>query len=101
MDLRISKKKHEKWKKIKEKQKNCNKRNLWNNVIINRTELSTAIRKGPISANILQAGFDEKTGPCLYYFDYLGSMAKLDKAAHGYCAFFLSRFVAYFCFVLF
>jgi len=36
-----------------------------------------------------KAGYDVKTGPSLYYIDYLASMQKVDKAAHGYCAFFL------------
>lgn len=39
--------------------------------------------------NLLQAGFDEASGPCLYYMDYMGSLMKVDHGAHGYCAFFL------------
>ncbi len=52
-----------------------------------------ALRRNPYNVNLLQAGYDEKTGPCLYYHDYLGTLAKLNNAAHGYCAYFLLRFV--------
>lgn len=47
--------------------------------------------------NLLMAGYDEKTGPGLYYMDYLASMNKLPFAVHGYGSFFsLSIFDRYY-----
>jgi len=47
--------------------------------------------------NLLLAGYDEKTGPSLYYMDYLASMNKLPFAVHGYGSFFsLSIFDRYY-----
>lgn len=43
------------------------------------------------------AGYDEKSGPALYYMDYLASMNKLPFAVHGYGSFFsLSIFDRYY-----
>ena len=53
-----------------------------------RQELAEGIRSNPIQCNCLVAGFDSD-GPKLYWLDYLGSYAKLLKAAHGYGAYFL------------
>ena len=53
-----------------------------------RKELAEGIRSNPIQCNCLVAGFDSD-GPKLYWLDYLGSYAKLLKAAHGYGAYFL------------
>ena len=53
-----------------------------------RKELAEGIRSSPHQCNCLLAGFDVD-GPKLYWFDYLGSYAKLLKAAHGYGAYFL------------
>ncbi|ETO12409.1 hypothetical protein RFI_24966 [Reticulomyxa filosa] len=68
-----------------------NGRKLSNHAIAHftRNELATALRSSPYMVNLLQAGYDAKAGPCLYYIDYLASLQKVDKAAHGYCAFFL------------
>lgn len=53
-----------------------------------RNELATALRRAPYQVNLLMLGYDE-AGAALYYLDYLGSMHKMDFAAHGYCAYFL------------
>lgn len=68
-----------------------NGRSLTNDAIANytRNELATALRSSPYYVNLLQGGYDEKTGPCLYYMDYLACMQKLNTAAHGYCSYFL------------
>jgi len=42
----------------------------------------------PYHVNLLLAGYDDKTGPQLYYMDYLASVASVDYAAHGYGGFF-------------
>jgi 20S proteasome alpha/beta subunit len=48
--------------------------------------------------NVLLGGYDEATStPHLYWIDYLGTMAEVPYAAHGYGAYFalstLDRFV--------
>ncbi|GAB5357462.1 hypothetical protein AAMO2058_000376700 [Amorphochlora amoebiformis] len=53
-----------------------------------RTELATFLRKSPYQVNLLMGGYDEKTGPSLYYMDYMASMHKMDYAAHGYGSYF-------------
>ena len=53
-----------------------------------RKELAEGIRSSPHQCNCLLAGYDND-GPKLYWLDYLGSYAKLLKAAHGYGAYFL------------
>ena len=53
-----------------------------------RNQFVEGIRSSPYQCNCLLAGFDED-GPKLYWLDYLGSYAKLLKAAHGYGAYFL------------
>jgi len=42
----------------------------------------------PYHVNVLLAGYDDKTGPELYYLDYLATMSKLPYAMHGYGGFF-------------
>ena len=37
---------------------------------------------------MILGGFDEGVGPSLYFIDYLASMQKIDKGAHGYAGFF-------------
>jgi 20S proteasome subunit beta 4 len=54
-----------------------------------RHELATAIRKNPVSVNVLIAGWDEKDGISLHYIDYLGAATTTSKAAHGYAAHFI------------
>jgi 20S proteasome subunit beta 4 len=46
------------------------------------------LRKSPYQANCVIAGYD-KDGPKLYWLDYLGSLQKVTKAAHGYGGHFL------------
>jgi 20S proteasome subunit beta 4 len=46
------------------------------------------LRKSPSHANVILAGYD-KDGPKLYWCDYLGSLQKVTKAAHGYGGHFL------------
>ena len=53
-----------------------------------RKELAEGIRSSPHQCNCLLAGYDND-GPKLYWLDYLGSYAKILKAAHGYGAYFL------------
>mmetsp|Transcript_3624 Transcript_3624/g.10589 ORF Transcript_3624/g.10589 Transcript_3624/m.10589 type:complete len:194 (-) Transcript_3624:116-697(-) len=52
-----------------------------------RNELAQALRKGPYQTDMLIAGVDAD-GPQLYMMDYLASMEKVNKAAHGYGAMF-------------
>lgn len=42
----------------------------------------------PYHVNVLLAGYDDKTGPELYYLDHLATMARLPYAMHGYGGFF-------------
>lgn len=53
-----------------------------------RGEKSANLRKGMKQVDMLLCGFDEGKGPSLYFIDYLASMQKLDKGAHGYAGFF-------------
>ncbi|KAL1296301.1 proteasome subunit beta type-2-B-like [Arachis ipaensis] len=53
-----------------------------------RAELAAALRKNPYAVNILLAGYDNHTGPSLYYIDYLATLHKVDKAAFGYASYF-------------
>jgi 20S proteasome subunit beta 4 len=51
-----------------------------------RRQIAKALRsQGAIQCNSLLGGVDAD-GPALYFLDYLGSLQKLDFAAHGYCA---------------
>nr|QBH72695.1 proteasome subunit beta type [Nicoletia phytophila] len=42
----------------------------------------------PYMVNLLIAGYDDQTGPELYFLDYLASMVKVPYASHGYGGFF-------------
>jgi 20S proteasome subunit beta 4 len=53
-----------------------------------RHQLATALRRGPYNVNLLVGGFDEDCGASLYWLDYLGTMQKMNIAAHGYGAYF-------------
>lgn len=55
-----------------------------------RTELATALRKGPYQVNMLIGGHDSKDGASLFFMDYMASSAKVNYAAHGYAAYFVS-----------
>jgi len=52
-----------------------------------RNELAHALRNGPYQVDLLIGGYDED-GPSLYFLDYLASSEKVNKAAHGYGAYF-------------
>eukprot|EP00920_Eleutheroschizon_duboscqi_P039647 GHVT01095202.1.p1 GENE.GHVT01095202.1~~GHVT01095202.1.p1 ORF type:complete len:193 (-),score=29.59 GHVT01095202.1:348-926(-) len=54
-----------------------------------RQQLALALRRNPYHVDLLLAGCDE-SGPVLFWFDYLSSMASVDKAAHGYGAYFVN-----------
>lgn len=49
-----------------------------------RGELATALRKNPYATNLLLAGFDEGTGPSLYWLDHLATLCKTKYAGSGY-----------------
>lgn len=49
-----------------------------------RMELATALRKSPYMANLLIAGYDDKTGPALFWLDYLATMHKTNYSGVGY-----------------
>jgi 20S proteasome subunit beta 4 len=53
-----------------------------------RSIMAENLRKSPSHANVILAGYD-KDGPKLYWCDYLGSLQKVTKAAHGYGGHFL------------
>uniref|UniRef100_A0A803MT24 Uncharacterized protein n=1 Tax=Chenopodium quinoa TaxID=63459 RepID=A0A803MT24_CHEQI len=40
------------------------------------------------SVNIILAGFEQDTGPSLYFIDYIATLHKVDKAAFGYGSYF-------------
>jgi len=54
-----------------------------------RNELAAALRKGPYQTNLLLAGYDESTGPALYFMDYLAAQVKINFAAQGYAGYFV------------
>ncbi len=61
-----------------------------------RKELATALRKNPYQVWLLMGGYDAD-GPSLYHMDYLASMHKTDKAAHGYGSHFILSVMDRFC----
>nr|PNR47750.1 hypothetical protein PHYPA_012223 [Physcomitrium patens] len=62
-----------------------------------RCELATALRKAPYQVNMMMAGYDKRTGPCLFYLDYIATLQKLNKGAQGFGAYFiLSLFDKYY-----
>lgn len=55
-----------------------------------RNELATALRKGPYQCDLVIAGYDEEEKDAgLYFVDAYSSMAKVNKAAHGYAGNFV------------
>ena len=69
-----------------------------------RSELATALRKGPFQVNTLLAGWDassiktvngttvDPTSPgvgSLYYIDYMGTMSPVNYGCQGYCSNFV------------
>ncbi|XP_067928758.1 proteasome subunit beta type-2-like [Watersipora subatra] len=63
-----------------------------------RRNLAESLRsRNAYMVNLLMAGYDERTGPSLYFMDYLASMVKLPFAVHGYGSYFtLSIFDRYY-----
>jgi 20S proteasome subunit beta 4 len=53
-----------------------------------RGELATALRKSPYQCNLLVAGYDECTGPSLYWLDYLATLHKVNTGGTGYGSYF-------------
>ncbi|XP_066584117.1 proteasome subunit beta type-2-like [Prorops nasuta] len=54
-----------------------------------RRNLADYLRsRTPYNVNLLLAGYDDHTGPELYFIDYLASCVKVPYAAHGYGGFF-------------
>ena len=53
-----------------------------------RSELARMLRSSPHQVDLLCAGYDEKSGPKLFYIDYLSAMGDVKRAAHGYGGFF-------------
>lgn len=52
-----------------------------------RRQIAKSLRsRAPVQCNSLFAGVDKLDGPALYYFDYIGSMQKVQYSAHGYCS---------------
>lgn len=54
-----------------------------------RGELATSLRKSPYATDILIGGYDEKTGPSLYWLDNLATLHKTNFSGNGYGAFFV------------
>jgi len=54
-----------------------------------RTQLAESIRsRSPYQVNLLLGGYDAPTAePALYWVDYLGTMAPVPFAAHGYASY--------------
>ncbi|XP_071443596.1 proteasome subunit beta type-2-like [Hetaerina americana] len=54
-----------------------------------RRNLADYLRsQSPYLVNLLLAGYDDETGPELYFLDHLASLVKVPFAAHGYGGFF-------------
>jgi 20S proteasome subunit beta 4 len=51
--------------------------------------LATALRKGPYQTNSLLAGYDDTSGPSLYFIDYLAALAKVNFGCQGHASNFL------------
>lgn len=56
---------------------------------LTRQELATALRKSPYHTNLLIAGWDEHTGPSLYWCDYLATMHSQNICGNGYGSYFV------------
>lgn len=54
-----------------------------------RNQLAASLRKSPYQVNLLMGGYDEISGPSMFYMDYLGSMHEMPIAAHGHGANFV------------
>ena len=40
--------------------------------------------QAPYQVNMMVAGYDKRTGPALYYLDYIATLQKLEKGALGF-----------------
>lgn len=47
---------------------------------------SCACTQSPYHCNLLLAGYDAKTGPALYWMDYLATLNKINTGGTGYGA---------------
>ncbi|KAL4429629.1 hypothetical protein ABPG77_008678 [Micractinium sp. CCAP 211/92] len=54
-----------------------------------RSELATALRKSPYQTNLLMAGYDEGSGPALYWCDYLATLHHMNICGTGYGSYFV------------
>lgn len=54
-----------------------------------RGELAKALRSSPYHTNLLLAGYDEKTGPSLYWMDYMATLIKVNTGGTGYGSMFV------------
>ncbi|KAK2078338.1 hypothetical protein QBZ16_003178 [Prototheca wickerhamii] len=54
-----------------------------------RNELAIALRKSPYQTNLLLAGYDEGTGPALYWLDYLATLHHTNVCGSGYGSYFV------------
>ena len=56
-----------------------------------RTELATALRKGPYQVNLLIGGYDlQEKRAKLFWMDYLGTLQQVNKGAQGYAGYFVN-----------
>ena len=56
-----------------------------------RTELATALRKGPYQVNLMIGGYDHiEQRAKLYWMDYLGTLQQVNKGAQGYAGYFVN-----------
>ena len=56
-----------------------------------RTELATALRKGPYQVNCLMGGYDHTDKRAkLFWMDYLGTLQQVNKGAQGYAGYFVN-----------
>jgi len=55
-----------------------------------RRTLADALREGPFQTNVLIGGIDEDGEAKLYWLDYLGTLERVTKGAHGYAGYFVS-----------
>ena len=55
-----------------------------------RNTLAEALREGPYQTNALIGGIDEDGEGKLYWLDYLGTLERVTKGAHGYAGYFVS-----------
>ncbi len=61
-----------------------------------RSEYAKALRKSPYQVNSILSGFDKFGGAQMYWMDYLGTLSKVNYAAHGYAAYFVLSVISNF-----